>query len=210
MLIKANSHNGDALVGSDNSRLPAGMGVPWIFFILASTPRVLCTPPTQIYTGNGLGSYVCSPPFTGTCTQRGSWGPMCTPQLIGIPAITGTLGEHMRKCIWGDILFYNVCLPEVMHYFAPKNELKDIWPHRLWPGWGPVMRDILKPMGPATQEESGEGAGHVASLALSTIQWGLLWSQKMLNNFRSNNKNSLRTRVLVGLYTYIFKIATPV
>lgn len=84
-------------------------------------------PPTQIYTGNGSG-VLCVPPtihrYMHTEGIMGSY--VHPPQLI--PAITGTLGTHRRKCIWGDILFFNVCLPEVMHYFAPKNELKDVWP----------------------------------------------------------------------------------
>lgn len=101
MLVKAYSHNGDALVGSDTSSLPAGMGVPW-FFILASTPRVLCMslPHTQIYTGNGSG-VLCVPPtihrYMHTEGIMGSY--VHPPHLIGIPAITGTLGAHRRKCV---------------------------------------------------------------------------------------------------------------
>lgn len=62
--------------------------------------------PGSLYLLLLLGSYVHPLPLTGT------------------HAITGTLGVHRRKCIEGDILSFNVC-PQVIHYVAPKNELKD-------------------------------------------------------------------------------------
>lgn len=64
-------------------------------------------PPLRYTLGMGLGSYVCPPPFTGTCTRRGSWGLMCTPpnSYLQSQGLLGHTGENAYEGIFYSLMY---------------------------------------------------------------------------------------------------------